>query len=459
VIKYESDKERRYTHATKRITLLIIQKKKGRDIMFETAPKQEKAILVSVNLGDDYLFNYQLEELVNLCAACGIEVIDTLTQNLRHIHPATYVGKGKLDEIKIAVDAQEADVVIFNDELTPSQIKNIEELVDCKVIDRTMVILDIFEQRASTKEASLQVKLATLQYMLPRLIGSRRDLSRLGGSSGGDLRSRGAGETKLELDRRRLGDDIVKLKAELKEIVETRAKQREKRAKTEIPVVALVGYTNSGKSTTLNTILDITEGNIEKKVFAKDMLFATLETSTRNIKLKNNHEFLLTDTVGFVSKLPHHLVEAFKSTLEEIKDANLIIHIVDSFNEKFEMQVTTTNEVLKELGVVDIPTIYAFNKIDLHDQYFYIPNQFKDAIRISSITKDGFEELLKIIDEILFSEYLRVRLLIPYTRGDIVSHLQEKAEVISIDYQDQGTVIEVTLSKHLQAIYKDFIIQ
>lgn len=427
--------------------------------MFETAPKKEQAILVSVNLGDDYLFNYQLEELVNLCTACELDVVDTLTQNLRHIHPATYVGKGKLDEIKVAVDAHEADLVIFNDELTPSQIKNIEEFLDIKVIDRTMLILDIFDRRATTKEATLQVQLATLQYMLPRLIGSRRDLSRLGGSSGGDLRSRGAGETKLELDRRRLGDDIVKLKAELRDIVETRAKQREKRLKNEIPVVALVGYTNSGKSTTLNTILDFTEGNEEKKVLAKDMLFATLETSTRQIKLKNNHEFLLTDTVGFVSKLPHHLVEAFKSTLEEIKDANLIIHIVDSFNEKFEMQINTTNQVLAELGVVDIPTIYAFNKIDLHTEYFYIPSAYEKSIRISSVTKEGYSDLLQMIDEALFSGYRKVKVLIPYTKGNLVHYLQENADILTIDYQDHGTLIEVNLSDHLQAIYKEFIIQ
>jgi GTP-binding protein HflX len=426
--------------------------------MENTEIKLEKTILVSVNLGDDYLFNYQLDELVNLCAACNVEVVDTITQNLRHLHPAFYAGKGKLEEIKLACDAYDADLVIFNDELTPSQIKNIEEVIDRKVIDRTMLILDIFARRATTKEATLQVKLATLQYMLPRLIGSRRDLSRLGGASGGDLRSRGVGETKLELDRRRLSDDIVKLKADLRELVETRAKQREKRMKSEIPVVALVGYTNSGKSTTMNTILELTDGSEEKKVLAKDMLFATLETSTRQIKLKNNHEFLLTDTVGFVSKLPHHLVEAFKSTLEEIKDASLIIHIVDSFNEKYEMQVETTTKVLEEIGVVNIPTMYAFNKIDLSEGYFYIPSKYTNAIRISSMTKEGFPELLTMIDEYLFAGYEKTSLLIPYTRGDIVSFLQEKADIEKIDYTDDGTLIEVYLSKHLKAIYKDYTI-
>jgi len=418
---------------------------------------KEKAVLVSVNLGDDYLFNYQLEELINLCAACDVLVVDTVTQNLRHLHPAYYVGKGKLDELQITCEALEADVVIFNDELSPSQIKNIEEVIETKVIDRTMLILDIFDRRATSREATLQVKLATMQYMLPRLIGSRKELSRLGGSSGGDLRSRGLGETKLELDRRMLFDEISKVKRELVELVETRAKQREKRIKSNIPVVALVGYTNSGKSTTLNTILSITEAKTEKQVFAEDMLFATLETSTRNIKLKNNREFLLTDTVGFVSKLPHHLVEAFKSTLEEIKDASLIVHIVDSVNEKYEMQIETTNKVLEELGVKDIPTIYAFNKMDLASGYFFVPSKYQHAIRISAVTKEGYPELLAMIDSFLFSDYERTTLLVPFSKGEIVSFLQENTEVHHIDYTPTGTLIEATLSKHLRSLYKSYI--
>ena len=324
----------------------------------------EKVICVGVKLNEVSIdeFNYEIEELKNLAEACEMEVVDTVFQNLEAFNNNTYVGSGKVEEIKMAIDAMDAEGVIFNDELTPSQVSTLQDALDTAIYDRTFLILEIFKRRAKTKEAQLQVELATLKYTLPRLAGLRKGLSRQRGSGGGFAHGRGAGETKLELDRRISGDKIAAIKKELEELKYKRQEQRVKRKKNDMKVVSLVGYTNSGKSTTLNTILNYSKG-VKKEVLQKDMLFATLETSTRNINNERG-QFLLTDTVGFVSKLPHQLVEAFKSTLEEVSESDLIIHVVDSSNENFEKQIEVTNEVLKELGTESIPVIYAFNKTE-----------------------------------------------------------------------------------------------
>jgi GTP-binding protein HflX len=418
----------------------------------------EKAVLVAVNSGDTELFNYQLEELKNLCEACQVEVVGTITQRLSSTHPAFYVNRGKLDEIKNMVNATDAEVVIFNGELSPSQIGNIEEIVDTRIIDRTMLILDIFDRRARTKEAQLQVSIATARYMMPRLIGSRKYLSRLGGGGGGAAGARrGAGETKLELDRRHLGDQIVRMKTELEELVKSRETSRKMRQDKQIPVVALVGYTNSGKSSTLNAIMHFVENeNEDKNVYVEDMLFATLETATRRIKLPSNKEFLLTDTVGFVSKLPHHLVESFKSTLEEIKEASLIIHIVDASSPFLDLQVKTTKEVLAELGVENVKTLYAFNKIDLAKD-FIIPAEYKDALKVSATTLEGYPELTSWIENELFGDYKEYTLNIPYAKGDIFSYLKENTEVTATEYQEQGIKVTTRLSSKLANLYREYI--
>ena len=353
----------------------------------------QNGIIVGVNTSkDEQSFSNEMSELKSLCEACEIEIVERVDQNLNEINTKTYIGKGKIEELKIAINATDADVVIFNDELTPSQISTLQDMLDILVFDRTYVILEIFKRRAKTKEAKLQVDIASLRYMLPRLSGLRSGFSRQRGA-GGMAHGKGKGETQLEIDRRNISSRISLLKKELNDLTLNRQTQRKRRKDNNLKTVCLVGYTNSGKSTTLNTLLEYSK-NIKKEVFEKDMLFATLETSTRNIKLENNKEFLVTDTVGFVSKLPHELVEAFKSTLEEINEADLILHVIDCSNENYDQQIKVTNEVLESIGVKNIPIVYVFNKIDKLENYFYIPPQYEPCIRISSKQNINIDNLL-----------------------------------------------------------------
>ena len=297
----------------------------------------ERAVLVGVHEQNDEHFDYAMEELRNLAGAIDVEVLGEVTQNLERRNPSHYVGKGKIEEIRNFYEELDANLVIFNDELSPSQIRNMEQELDCKVIDRTMLILDIFARRARTSEARMQVELAQLQYMLPRLVGLRASLGRQGGGTGGGLQNKGAGETKLELDRRKIEDQIAKLRRDLDHVKDQRETQRKQRKKSGIPVVSIVGYTNAGKSTLMNQLLVKMDADTSKQVYEENMLFATLDTSVREVKLADKKEFILTDTVGFVSKLPHHLVKAFRSTLEEARDADLLLHVVDVSNLEHEL--------------------------------------------------------------------------------------------------------------------------
>lgn len=411
-------------------------------------------IIVGVNTSkDEKSFLNEMDELKSLCEACEIEIVDSVTQNLHEENIKTYIGKGKIDELKIAINAKDADVVIFNDELSPSQISTLQEILDILVFDRTYVILEIFKRRAKTKEALLQVDIASLRYMLPRLSGLRSGFSRQRGA-GGMAHGKGKGETQLEIDRRNISSRISILKKELESLSLNRQIQRKKRKDNNFKTVCLVGYTNSGKSTTLNTLLSYSK-EVKKEVLEKDMLFATLETSTRKIKLENNRQFLLTDTVGFVNKLPHDLVEAFKSTLEEIKEADLILHVADASNEHYEEQIQTTNDVLKDLGVKDIPVIYVFNKIDKLDNYFYIPPQYENSIRISSKKNTNIDKLLEVIQNELFKGFKTTTFIIPYTKGEIINHLKEKADVLSIEYNEFIT-IKATVDEHLYNLYQRY---
>ena len=405
-----------------------------------------RAIVVGVNTGDNILFNYQLSEIHNLCEGLNIEVVSDLVQNLVSINNATYIGKGKLEELVLASSELHVDLIVFNDELSPAQLKNITDIVDVEVMDRTMLILKIFELRAKTKEAALQVEIANLNYTLPRLAGKYNNLSRTGGGASGGLGARrGSGETKLELDRRAISLRINKAKEELASITSVRKTNRKMRQSNNIKTVAFVGYTNAGKSSTINKLLEL-YGMVDKSVFVKDMLFATLETSTRNIKLPNNNEFLITDTVGFVSKLPHHLVESFKSTLEEITEADFIIHVVDASSPFLELQIQTTMEVLDSLGVENIPMLYAFNKIDKVTNIEFLPNSYQPSINISSIDNTGYDLLIKAIEETLFNDLKNIKILLPYNRGDLYSILKDNAEVISTEYTNDGMLIEVKVS-------------
>ncbi|HDR6297367.1 TPA: GTPase HflX [Bacillus cereus] len=414
----------------------------------------QRAVLVGVNLGKEDDFAYSMEELTNLAEACDVEVIGQVTQNLQRVNPSHYIGKGKIEEVAAYVNEVDANMVIFNDELSPSQIRNLEADLDCKVIDRTILILDIFAQRAKTKEAQLQVEVAHLQYMMPRLIGLRESLGRQSGGVG--TKNKGVGEKKLELDRRKIEEQISVLNKDLEALVAQRQTQRKQRKKNEVPVVALVGYTNAGKSTTMNAMLEIYNGTEEKQVFEKDMLFATLETSVRNIDLPDNKSFLLTDTVGFVSKLPHHLVKAFRSTLEEVAEADLLIHVVDYANPNYEQLIDITNETLKKIGVENIPTIYAYNKSDMVD--VEIPKVQEARVYLSAKKHVGIEELVEMIRSHIYKEYTKCEMLIPYDQGQVVSYFNNHAHVLSTSYENEGTKLEVECKTSDYEKYKCFAI-
>ncbi|MFJ7840990.1 GTPase HflX [Lysinibacillus sphaericus] len=417
----------------------------------------EKAILVGVNLRNDKHFEYSMEELTNLAEALNVEVVGIVTQNLERVTPSHYVGTGKIEEIKSFYEEAQANLVIFNDELSPSQIRNLERDLETKVIDRTMLILDIFGRRAKTREAQMQVELAQLQYMLPRLVGLHASLSRQGGGTGGGFKNRGAGETKLELDRRKIEDQISKIKKELEQVKEQRETQRKQRRKNAVPVVSIVGYTNAGKSTIMNQLLAKIGQEDHKQVFEKDMLFATLETSVRYIELHDKKSFLLTDTVGFVSKLPHHLVKAFRSTLEEARDADLLLHVVDVSNAEHGFMMDVTNETLKAVGVEGIPTIYVYNKADLANVPY--PVISGDNIWISAKQGNGLDELLQIIRQHIFSDYVTCKMLIPYEQGNIVSYLNENATIYETAYEEEGTLLKLEVKEADYAKYQHFVVK
>lgn len=401
---------------------------------------KRKAVLVGVNVKNNYEeFEDSIQELENLAAACNIDTVGVITQNLDRVNQGHYIGTGKIEKLQAMVNEKEANVVVFDDELSSSQIRNLESFLECGVVDRTMLILEIFAKRAKTRESKLQVEIARLRYMLPRLIGSRESLGRQGGGAG--LKNRGAGETKLELDRRKVEVKIAQLNKELGNIVDQRKTQRKKRNKNDIPVVSLVGYTNAGKSTMMNAVLELFNKEMDKQVFEKDMLFATLETSVRKVKLATNQTFLLTDTVGFINKLPHHLVKAFRSTLEEVIEADVLIHVIDVSNPYHEEQRKLTNEIMQEIGIEDIPIIYAYNKADLSDRKF--PAVENNCVYLSARNKIGIDSVTQLISEYIFEDYIQYELLIPYTDGHVVSYFNEYGNVLQEDYETEGTKLIV----------------
>lgn len=413
----------------------------------------EKAILVGPDILQDGLNDYYVEELKNLAEARNLEVVYTITQIIKRINPATYIGKGKVQEIKTFVNNLDADMVIFNYELSGSQIRNLEEELKCRVLDRTLLILDIFAVRAKTKEAMLQVEMAQLEYMLPRLQSLRTSLGR---QQGGHIGSRGPGEKKLELDRRKIEHEQVKLKKELEKIVKSRQIQRKQRQKSKTAKCAVVGYTNAGKSTLMNLLLESTHVE-NKNVLEKDMLFATLETSTRKIEFESKRTIILTDTVGFVSNLPHDLIEAFKSTLEEITEADFLIHVVDSSHPRYDEQIKITNQTLKEIGVNDIPTLYIYNKSDLLNNSLEIKQY--PSISTSLINKAIATDVISFLESQIFKDYVTVSLLIPYNKGDVFSQLNELTQIKSQLNTEDGMIIEVELSQPQLQEYNQFIIK
>lgn len=392
-----------------------------------------RAILVGLQTKED--ISHSMEELSGLAEAAGVEVAGRLVQSLEKPNTATLIGKGKVDELAELCGKMEIDTVIFNDELSGVQLRNLEEATGVRVIDRTILILDIFASRATSREGKLQVELAQLQYRMPRLTGFGKALSRLGGGIG----TRGPGEKKLETDRRHIAGRIDDIKAELKRIERNRSVQSAGREKSGIPVVALLGYTNSGKSAIMNWLLSQTCRE-DKTVKSQDMLFATLDTQHRRIFLEAGVEFILIDTVGFVSKLPHGLVEAFKSTLNEVKDADLLVHIVDGAYEERDFQIEVTNRVIAQIGAAGKDRIMVYNKMDIASEK-PLDISGSDAVYVSAKTGENMDVLIAKIKEKIFGGRVYAKLLIPYDKGAITSYLCENAEIISMEHTAEGTLL------------------
>lgn len=413
---------------------------------------RKKGILIGININNKTNFDESMIELKNLCQACEIDEIAHIKQNAKKVNSKFYMGSGKIKELRDLIIDKDVDVVVFNNELSASQIKNIEDEIECSAIDRTALILDIFANRAKTREAKLQVEIARLQYELPRLIDDNEDLGRQGGGAG--LKNRGSGETKLELELRRIKDRIVNLNKELETVMSQREIQKSKRKKSSTPNVALVGYTNAGKSSVMNVFVEKFINNEDKKVFEKNMLFATLETYVRNIKLPDNRSFLLSDTVGFVGDLPHNLVKAFRSTLEEVCDADLLLHIVDISNPNYENHIKVTNETLRQIGAENIPSIYVFNKSDLIE----LDELSDDRILISAKNNIGIDELLESICKQIFADYINLKIEVPYIEAKMISYIMENEAIINFEYTENGVIFDIECSKVEYVKYKEFII-
>ncbi|MGJ0848724.1 GTPase HflX [Tissierella praeacuta] len=418
----------------------------------------ERVLIIGVELDTDTIdIENSLDELEELVKAAGGMVISRVVQKKESINPAYFIGKGKAEEIKNYCEELDITTVVFNDELSGAQLRNLEKIIDKKIVDRTNLILDIFASRANSKEGKLQVKLAQLKYRLPRLIGFRDYLSRTGGGIG----TRGPGEQKLETDRRHILREVDNIEKQLKEVEQNRNIKRKKREDSNLPIVALVGYTNAGKSTLLNKIIELNDEYEEsKQVFVKDMLFATLDTSLRRAKLHNGQGFLLTDTVGFVSKLPTKLIEAFKGTLEEVKYADLLLHIVDASNKDLDIQIQTTYNILKDLDVLDKPILTVFNKMDKVDIHnlFYDSRYVDNKLFISAKNGENIDRLLESIEDLLPQQYKMVTIKIPYQKQNIVNYFCDNYQINSLEYLEDGTMLKLTINKVDLERYKEYII-
>lgn len=409
--------------------------RKGRGFVSDMIKTKETAILVGCLLDnrDAERARLSMEELGELADTAGVEVLDVITQNRERVDAAWYLGSGKIEEIAHRAREREVDVVIFNDELSPSQTRNLDRVFDCKVIDRTQLILDIFARRAQSREGKIQVELAQYNYLLPRLAGQGKQLSRLGGGIG----TRGPGETKLESDRRHIRKRISELKQQLADIVRTRQLHRERRKKNNVFQVALVGYTNAGKSTLLNQLT-------KAETLQEDKLFATLDPTTRQLVLPSGMEVLLTDTVGFIQDLPTTLVAAFRSTLEGIKEADLILHVVDSHHPDLEIHMEVVDRVLKELDAGQIPQLVVFNKADLVLPGTYLP-PVEESIFISALRQEDLQRLLERIEAYAYASFAQLTLKVPVERGDILSLLHREGVEMEQHFHEEEASYRVTV--------------
>lgn len=422
---------------------------------------QYKSILVTLAIKEirnrEYIedIDSSVKEFIELAEAADIEVLGNIVQNKETVDVTYFIGKGKVDEIKEFALSMEANLIIFNHELSGSQIRNLESEIGIDVIDRTMLILEIFAKRAITKDGKLQVELAQLKYRLPRLVGLGEKLSRLGAGIG----TRGPGEKKLETDKRHIQSRIYEIERDLKDIAKNRDVQRAKRSKSALPIVALVGYTNAGKSTILNEIIKRNkEHSLDKEVFVKDMLFATLDTHVRKSNLSNGNEYLLTDTVGFVSRLPHTLVKAFKSTLEEIQYADLLLHIADASDKNYELQKHTTQTVLKELNYFDKPILIVNNKMDKATSFINMDPK-DEHINISAFNPNDIEELVIKIENYLLKSSREITLFFPYDKSNLVNEVHQKYSNVFSEYENDGIKLTFVISAEDENKYRMYILE
>ena len=389
----------------------------------------------------NYDLQVSIEELIQLANACNMEVKEVIIQKLNERTPQYYIGKGKVNEIKNHL--YDIDMVIFNEELSPMQVKNLTDALLIEVSDRSDLILRIFEQRAKSQEAKLQVKIARNQYLLPRLAGMRKDIYSQQGGSG----FRGSGEKQIELDKRMIHKQIVQYQKELNQLVSRRQTQRKRRKKHDMKIVSLVGYTNSGKSSLLNYFSD-------KKVLEKDMLFATLETSTRAVALNHQQKILMNDTVGFIDQLPHHLIKAFRSTLEEVKEADLLLHVVDASSDNLQKHIDTTKEVLKELGIENTPVLYVYNKIDKIQETIFVP---QDPYVIISVKEEyNLDILQEKIISLLFNDYEQLEIFIPYSEGKDYQYLKQNYPVDKEEFLDEYIYLSLKVSLNDYNYFKKY---
>lgn len=407
--------------------------------LYDLKETKERVILVGVQADDNEDTEKSLDELEELAQTAGAETVGRIIQNREQIHPGTYVGKGKLDEIKNLLWETDATGIICDDELSPAQLGNLQDALDTKVMDRTLIILDIFAERASTNEGKIQVELAQLKYRQSRLVGLGKSLSRLGGGIG----TRGPGEKKLEMDRRLIKGRIAQLNRELKDVKRHREVTCEQRSRNHIPVIAIVGYTNAGKSTLLNRLTGAS-------VLEEDKLFATLDPTTRGLKLPSGQEVLLTDTVGFIRKLPHHLIEAFKSTLEEAKYADMILHVVDVSNPQMDEQMYTVYETLQNLDVKDKVVITAFNKQDRLTEVPIIRDFKADHIvNISARTGQGLDTLQSVIEQILRERKIEISRTYSYADAGKIQLIRKYGELLEEEYREDGIFVHAFVPKEL----------
>lgn len=416
----------------------------------------ERVILAGLDLDDGRNFACSMEELEELAKAADMEVVGAMSQRASAVNKAFYIGTGKVEQVRQLAAESGADLVIFDNALSPMQLRNLQKELELAVMDRTTLILEIFSKRARTREAKLQVETASLQYMLPRLVGLHDALSRQGGASG-SMSSKGAGEKKLELDRRHIEARLAALRRELARVEKDRETQRKQRLKSAVPSVSLVGYTNAGKSTVMNALIDRYTCGEEKKVLEKDMLFATLETTVRKMEGEGGKSFLLSDTVGFIDELPHNLVKAFRSTLEEVRNADLLLHVIDYSDESYREHMKVTEKTLEELGAGKIPVICVFNKLDLKAGEEDYPRIAGNNIFMAAGKGLGIEELVSLIEKNLFGKRKEYELMIPYTAGGVFSDLSGKAYIKAYEYREAGIYVRAALDEEMAGRYKKYV--